>query len=92
MLSAQFIRENADRVRHDIAARNTSAPMDRILELDDSRRSLLGVVEALRAERNAASKEIGKTKDAAEREQKNRRVARRWGPHQRARAGASCRR
>jgi seryl-tRNA synthetase len=70
MLSAQFIRENADRVRHDIAARNTSAPIDRILELDDSRRSLLGVVEALRAERNAASKEIGKTKDAAEREQK----------------------
>jgi seryl-tRNA synthetase len=38
--------------------------------LDEKRRSLLTQVEALKAERNAVSKEIGKMKDAAEREKK----------------------
>lgn len=69
MLSAQFIRENVDRVRTDMANRRADAPIDRILELDDSRRSLLQEVEALRAERNAASKEIGAAKDKSTREE-----------------------
>ena len=34
MLSAQFIRENADRVRSDVAARGADAPIDDILTLD----------------------------------------------------------
>lgn len=72
MLSAQYIRENEARVRADIARRNSEAPIDRILELDESRRALLQQVETMRAERNAASKEIGQTKDADER---NRRIA-----------------
>jgi seryl-tRNA synthetase len=38
--------------------------------LDEKRRSLLTQVEALKAERNAVSKEIGKMKDPAEREKK----------------------
>ena len=67
MLTAQFIRENADRVRADLAARATAAPIDEILELDERRRSLLTEVEGLRAERNTASKAIGATKDAADR-------------------------
>lgn len=70
MLSVQFIRENTDRVKHDLILRNSSAPIDRILELDDERRTILGEVEKLRAERNAASKEIGATRDKAEREEK----------------------
>jgi seryl-tRNA synthetase len=70
MLSAQFIRENTDRVKRDVANRNSSAPIDRILDRDDERRSLLQRVETLRAERNAASKAIGATKDPAEREQR----------------------
>ena len=70
MLSAQFIRENADRVRNDVALRNSSAPIDRIIELDDSRRSLLTVVENLRAELNVSSKAIGQTKEPAERQQR----------------------
>ncbi len=70
MLSAQFIRENADRVRSDLELRNTSAPVDRIIELDDARRSRLTVVENLRAELNVASKAIGKTKDAGERQER----------------------
>jgi seryl-tRNA synthetase len=53
--------------------------VDAILQLDERRRSLLTEVEALKAERNVVSKEIGKTlaprasagvKDAAEREKK----------------------
>lgn len=70
MLSAQFIRENEDRVRRDVARRNTSAPIDRILELDERRRDLIKQVETMRAERNAASKLIGKTKDESERNQR----------------------
>src|SRR5262245_5568095 len=68
MLSLQVIRENTDRVKRDILLRNTTAPIDRILVLDEERRKLLGEVEALRARRNAASKEIGATRDPAERE------------------------
>ena len=67
MLSARFIRENLDRVRHDTAARGAVAPIDEILTLDEQRRSLIGQVEGLRAERNTASKAIGATKDADER-------------------------
>lgn len=68
MLSVQFIRENVDRVRRDVALRNASAPVDRILQLDDERKTLLGEVESLRAERNATSKLIGASKDAATRD------------------------
>lgn len=72
MLSIQFIRENTERVKRDLILRNTSAPIDRILLLDEKRRELLQDVEKLRAERNAASKAIGATKDSAER---NARIA-----------------
>ena len=67
MLSAQFIRENLDRVRSDVAARGADAPIDAILTLDEQRRALIGQVEGLRAERNTASKAIGQTQDAEER-------------------------
>ena len=67
MLSARFIRENLERVRRDVAARGVEAPIDEILALDEQRRALLGEVEGLRAERNAASKAIGQTPDAEER-------------------------
>jgi len=70
MLSVQFIRENVDRVRHDMALRNTSAPIERILHLDGERKALLVHVEALRAERNTTSKLIGASNDSAERETK----------------------
>ena len=44
--------------------------MDAILALDEHRRSILTEVEALKAERNAVSKEIGQMKDAATRQAK----------------------
>ena len=70
MLSAQFIRENLERVRRDMAARGAEAPLDDIVALDERRRALIGEVEGLRAERNTASKAIGQTQDAEERTQR----------------------
>jgi seryl-tRNA synthetase len=68
MLSAQYIRDNVDRVKRDVLLRNTTAPIDRILQLDDERRELLQQVEQLRAQRNIVSKAIGASRESAERE------------------------
>ncbi|MCU0484777.1 MAG: serine--tRNA ligase [Anaerolineales bacterium] len=63
MLDINLIRENPELVRRALADRQMdSQPVDRILELDVQRRELIGRVEALKAERNAVSKEIGKMK------------------------------
>ncbi len=71
MLDINLIRENPDLVRKALRDRQMDpAPVDSILTLDAKRRALLVEVEALKAERNAVSKEIGKMKDAAERQSK----------------------
>jgi seryl-tRNA synthetase len=59
MLDLTFIREHPDEVKEALLKLNTEAPIDEILELDQERRKLLQEVEALRAERNAGSKQIG---------------------------------
>ncbi len=56
MLSIQTLRERTEDVRRALQQRHTEAPLDRILELDAYRRALLQDVEAMRAERNTASK------------------------------------
>jgi seryl-tRNA synthetase len=71
MLDLNLIRENPDLVRTALKNRQMEvSPVDDILRLDENRRTLLSEVEALKAERNVVSKEIGKMKDAAERETK----------------------
>ena len=71
MLDLNLIRETPDLVRTALKNRQMDAsPVDSILRLDEKRRALLTQVEALKAERNTVSKEIGKSKDAAEREKK----------------------
>jgi seryl-tRNA synthetase len=71
MLDINLIRENPDLVRKSLRDRQDNpAPVDSILLLDEKRRALLVEVEALKAERNAVSKEIGKLKDPAERQSK----------------------
>ena len=71
MLDINLIRENPDLVRTALKNRQMdSSPVDDILRLDEKRRTLLTQVEGLKAERNAVSKEIGKMKEAAEREKK----------------------
>jgi seryl-tRNA synthetase len=71
MLDINLIRENPNLIRTALKNRQMdAAPVDDILQLDEQRRALLTEVERLKAERNAVSKEIGKMKDPAAREQK----------------------
>ncbi|RPJ28045.1 MAG: serine--tRNA ligase [Chloroflexi bacterium] len=71
MLDLNLIREKPDLVRTALKNRQMDAsPVDNILRFDEKRRSLLTQVEALKAERNAVSKEISKMKEPAEREKK----------------------
>ena len=71
MLDLNLIREQPDLIRTSLKNRQLDAsPVDDILRLDEKRRLLLTEVEQLKAERNTVSKEIGKMKDAAEREKK----------------------
>src|SRR4026209_2213542 len=71
MLDLNLIREQPDLIRTSLKNRQLDAsPVDDILRLDEKRRLLLTEVEKLKSERNTVSKEIGKMKDAAEREQK----------------------
>jgi seryl-tRNA synthetase len=60
MLDIKFMRENRDQVFAAMAALGaTDAPVAEALALDERRRAILTRVEALRAERNAGSKQIG---------------------------------
>jgi len=68
MLDLNVIRENPDQIKKALVELNTTAPIDEILEADVRRRELLQVVEGLRAQRNATSKEIGRIKDPGQRE------------------------
>jgi seryl-tRNA synthetase len=71
MLDINLFRENPEVVRKALANRQMDdGPVERILRLDGERRALLTRVEALKAERNSVSKEIGRSKDAIERQQK----------------------
>jgi seryl-tRNA synthetase len=70
MLSLSFIRENPDAVRKALAGRHTEAPLDELLALDDRWRGILQEVETLRAERNAAGKEMGQLNRAIQKQEK----------------------
>lgn len=71
MLDMNLIREKPDVVRKSLQDRQMDpSPVDAILGWDEQRRGLIQQVEALKAERNAASREIGKLKDAAQRQAK----------------------
>jgi len=68
MLDINLIREEPDLVRTALAKRQMDpAPIDDVLALDIKRRALIQEVETLKAERNAGSKEISKTKDPDQR-------------------------
>ncbi len=71
MLDITLIREQPELVRKALRERQMeTAPVEEILALDVQRRATIQEAETLKAERNAASKEIGRTKDAAERQAK----------------------
>ncbi len=66
MLDLRFIRENPDLVRKAIESKREKADVDRLLELDAERRSLLTESEQLKHERNVVSQEIARKKKAGE--------------------------
>ncbi len=71
MLDIRLIREQPDFVKERIASRGDDpALVDEVLRLDGQRRELIYQVEQLKAEKNAASKEIARTRDPAERERR----------------------
>ena len=71
MLDINVVREQPEIVRDALVKRNMATEVvDQVQELDARRRSLLTDVEALKAQRNTVSKEIGKMRDAAERQAK----------------------
>ena len=56
----QRLREDADAIRRGAVDKGEDpAIVDRALELDARRRTLLGESDALKAERNAVSKQVG---------------------------------
>ncbi len=59
MLDLNFIREHPDQVKDALVKLHTVAPIDEILKFDEERRALLTESEALRAQRNIVSKEMG---------------------------------
>jgi seryl-tRNA synthetase len=59
MLSIQLLRDDPDVVRQALKRRHTEAPLEEALALDAKRRATLTEVEALRAEKNTISKEVG---------------------------------
>lgn len=68
MLSIQRLREQTAEVRRSCVDRGVEVSLDRILELDEHRRSLLVQVEGMRADRNRAGKEIGAAVDNEQRQ------------------------
>ena len=71
MLDIRLIREQPDFVKAQLGRAGVDpAQIDAVLAFDEQRRALLREVETLKATRNAVSKEIGKMKDAAERDAK----------------------
>lgn len=58
MLDIRFIRENSDLIREGARKKRINVDIDRLLEVDEERRSLLQRVETLKAEKNTASQKI----------------------------------
>jgi seryl-tRNA synthetase len=68
MVDIKIIRDNPEEFQRRIATKGVDVPVPRILELDEQRRALITEVERIKAERNAGSKLVGKTKYPEERQ------------------------
>ncbi len=69
MIDLHLLRDQPDLFREALRKRGAETGIvDRILTADERRRTSLSELEALRGQRNVASKEIGRMKDEAERE------------------------
>ncbi|MCW9054684.1 MAG: serine--tRNA ligase [Candidatus Pacebacteria bacterium] len=63
MLDINFIRENKELLKEGAQKKHMEVDIDRLLELDEKRRELLGVVEEKRAKQNAANEGIAQADD-----------------------------
>ena len=59
MLARELVRTSPDRIRAALAARRSDAPFERLLAADARWRAAQAELEALKAERNRGSKEVG---------------------------------
>lgn len=59
MLDLKRVLDRIDEVKQALSHRAPGADLDRLVDLDARRRGIIGEVEQLKAERNAASKQIG---------------------------------
>lgn len=62
MLDIRRIRSNPEEVKKALEKRHGDFPIDKVLELDEKRRSILTEVEEMKARQNQVSKEIPKLK------------------------------
>ncbi len=70
MLDLNFVRENLERVREALAARNFPAvALEDFAEADAERRRVISMADQLNAERNSASREIGALMKEGKREE-----------------------
>jgi seryl-tRNA synthetase len=68
MLDINFIRENLDLVKMAARKKHIDVDLDRLVELDDERKSRQASIEAKRADQNIASDQIARAMDSQERE------------------------
>jgi len=68
VIDIRLVRESPDTVRASLRRRDPSldGAVTRLLELDERRRSLLGEVERLKADRNRSSEEVARRKKAGD--------------------------
>ncbi len=66
MLDIREIREDRDGIEAQLRTRDPSIDLGEIVSLDGERRRLIAEVEALKAERNRGSQEVGRRKQAGE--------------------------
>jgi seryl-tRNA synthetase len=70
MLDLNFVRENLEKVKEALINRNfPTASLDKFVELDETRRRVIGESDRINAERNSASKEIGALMQSGEKEE-----------------------
>lgn len=66
MISREYLRENADEYRQALRNRGATIDLDRFVELDTERRSIIARVESLKNQRNVASHQIAQLRKAKE--------------------------
>jgi len=69
MLDIRFVRENLALVKEKLARRGVTVALDEVERLDAERRQKIARADALRAERNRTSEEIGRLLRSGQREQ-----------------------